>query len=386
MVATRLTPSLRRLAERDVTLAVAAGILVLGGSLIAGTGAVAAFVGAALCVPLAWRSRWPLRVLAVIALASLGYLVLNDTPPVFIVPVTIAVYTAAVRGTRARTLAVGAALLPYAVLVAIVFSPDGNSVFAALRELLAQLGFALAAGEAVRTGRALLGALRQRAEEAEHTSELEAQRRVDAERVRMAREVHDIVAHSLATISTQAAVGTHLGQRDPERGLELLASIKTISTEALQDLRHALGAFREDTGAAPTAPTPSLRDLPALVDRCRGSGLTVALRLEGAQGGVPVALQAATFRIVQEGLTNVMRHAHGAPAVVRVAVDQHGVEVDVSDDGTGHPTASSSATPGSGLIGMRERALALGGDFEAGHLADGGFRVHAALPLDGVAA
>lgn len=289
-------------------------------------------------------------------------------------------------GSRGRTLKVGTALFAYAALVAIVFSPDGNSVFGALRELIAQLGFALALGEAVRTGRALLGALRQRAEEAEHTSQLEAQRRVDAERVRMAREVHDIVAHSLATISTQAAVGTHVGHRDPERGLELLASIKTISTEALQDLRHTLGAFREDTGAAPTAPTPSLGDLPALVDRCRGSGLTVALRLEGSQGGLPVALQAATFRIVQEGLTNVMRHAHGAPAVVRVAVDGHGVEIEVTDDGTGRPTATSSETPGSGLIGMRERALALGGVFEAGRRSGGGFRVRAALPLDGIAA
>lgn len=162
----------------------------------------------------------------------------------------------------------------------------------------------------------------------------------------------------------------------------MLESIKDVSSEALDDLRHALGALRDDDSSAPTAPTSSMRDVPGLVDRARVSGLPVVLRLEGSHTALPAPAQATVFRIVQEGLTNVMRHAHGAQATVRVAVKRRGVEVDVINDGSGSPTVSSASTPGSGLIGMRERAAALGGEFEAGSVAGGGFHVRVALPLE----
>jgi len=204
---------------------------------------------------------------------------------------------------------------------------------------------------------------------------------VDEERVRIAREVHDVVAHSLATVSTQASVGVHIGREEPERAVEVLQAIKEVSTSALQDLRYALGALREDADA-PTGPTPSLQELPELVDRARSSGLSIVLRMEGSPAVLPAALQVAVYRIVQEGLTNVMRHAAGAKALVRIAVTGRQVEVDVTDDGAGGPTTPRVPGSGTGLVGMRERASALGGAFEAGRAAGGGFRVHAVLPLD----
>ncbi len=373
----------RWLVTHDAVLAGALGATMFVASLATNHGLQQSLGSAVLCAPLAWRSRRPSWVLAAVALGSVAYLWWADGGPSFVAPLAVALYAFAIHGTRRRTLAVGAGLVPFAVAVVILFSPDDNPrALAQVAELLSQLGFALAVGEAVRSGRALVGALRQRAEEAERASELEAQRRVDAERVRIAREVHDVVAHSLATISTQAAVGVHLSGRDGDRGTEVLESIKDVSTEALHDLRHALGTLRDETSSAPTAPTSSVRDLPGLVDRARVSGLPVVLRLEGSHVGLPAAVQATVFRIVQEGLTNVMRHAHGAHATVRVAVRHRGVEVDVTNDGTGSPTASSAPTPGSGLVGMRERAAALGGAFEAGAIAGGGFHVRVVLPLD----
>jgi len=372
----------RGLVKHDAVLAGALGATMFVAGLAAHYSVARTLGAAALCVPLAWRSRRPSWALAAVALGSVAYLWRGNAGPYYVAPLAIGVYAFAVHGTRLRTLAIGASLVPYSVTVVLLFSPDSRSALAQVAELLSQLGFALAVGEAVRSGRALIGALRQRAEEAERTAELEAQRRVDAERVRIAREVHDVVAHSLATISTQAAVGVHLSHRNSDRGVEVLESIKHISTEALDDLRHALRALREDDSTAPTAPTSSMRDLPGLVDRARVSGLPVVLRLEGSHTGLPAAVQATVFRIVQEGLTNVMRHAHGAHVTVRVGVRRRGVEVDVINDGAGSPTASSAPTPGSGLVGMRERAAALGGAFEAGRTPGGGFQVRVVLPLD----
>lgn len=198
-------------------------------------------------------------MVAAVAFGSVAYLWWANAGPFYVAPLAVGLYAVAIHGTRWRTLAVGAALIPYSVAVVILFSPDNGPTGVQVRELLSQLGFALAAGEAVRSRRALIGALRQRAEQAELTSELEAQRRVDAERARIAREVHDVVAHSLATISTQAAVGVHLSRRNSENGVEVLESIKDVSTEALDDLRHALGALRDDDSSAPTAPMRSCR-------------------------------------------------------------------------------------------------------------------------------
>lgn len=377
---TPVVTRLRAFARRDDLTAGALCALILVAGVVHGFTVGEALAAGVLVVPLAWRSRWPLGVLAFVAAESLVYLALANDFPAFVPPLWVALYTVAAGGERRRSLAVAAAVVPFTFLVAVLFSPDDGSSLRQTLELCSQFGFALAVGEAVRSRRAMLEAVRARAEHAAREHELEAQRRVDEERMRIARDVHDVVAHSLATIATQAAVGVHVGRQDPEQALDVLRAVKAVSTDALHDLRHALGVVRAD---APTRPTPALDQVPELIGRARGSGLSVTLRMEGSPGGLSPALQVAVYRIVQEGLTNVMRHAGGARAEVRIAIDGHDVEVDVTNDASGHPTPAADAGTGSGLIGMRERASALGGAFSAGEGSDGGFYVRAVLPREG---
>ncbi len=370
-------------ARRDATLAVVLAALMAVGSALQDFSWAHAIGGAALAVPLAWRRRWPMGVLAVVVGGAFVYLALGEpnATPIFLAPELVAAYTVAAHGWRRRTLAVAAGLALNSVVIVSLFSPDNGTDLAQILEEASQLGFALAIGEAVRSQRAFIAAMRERAERAERDGELEALRRVDEERVRIARDVHDVVAHSIATISTQASVGVHVGREEPERAVEVLESIKRVSTQALQDLRYALGVLRDESDNGPTDPTPSLQDVAGLVQQARDSGLSVALRMEGSPTVLPLALQAACFRVVQEGLTNVLRHASGAQASVLIAVGGNEVVVDVTDDGTGRPTSSSGLGSGTGLVGLRERATAMGGELHADPGRDGGFRVRAVLPL-----
>ena len=369
--------------RRDVALAaVLAAGAVVGAATHGYTGLEAAGLGL-LCVPLAVRTQWPLAVLGAVACGAVVVLALAEPSPLIALPVIVALYTVGVRGSRRRTLAVAAGLVPSAVLIVLVFSPqDDEGALQQLLEMVTQLGFALAVGEAIRSRREFLDAIRDRAERVAHEHELEARQRVEEERLRMARDVHDVVAHAIATISTQAAVGVHVGREEPERALEALESIKGVSNRALQDLRHALGALRDGGGEESTHPTPSVEGVPELVRQARAAGVPVDLRMEGAPADLPAALQVAIYRIVQEGLTNVMRHAGGARATVLVEVSAEEVAVEVRDDGSGTPTTATAAGTGSGLAGMHERAGALGGSLQSGALVGGGFRVRAVLPRD----
>ncbi len=379
---TPLTASVLSFARRDETLAIVLGLTLLGGSLLLGFSLPQAAACAALAVPLLWRRRWPMGVLAAVTCAVFVYLTLTDPSPLFRPPLLLALYTVAAHGWRRRTLAVAAGIPLAAVVLVARFSPEDGTFAGQSLEVFSQFGFALAIGEAVRSQRAFIAATRERAERAEHDRELEARRRVDEERVRIAREVHDVVAHSIATISTQASVGVHVGREEPERAVEVLESIKRVSVQALHDLRHALGALREAADLGPTAPTPLLKDVTELVQQARDSGLSVTLRMVGPSATLPSALQTTSYRIVQEGLTNVMRHADGAHATVLISVGGQQMVVDVTDDGKGRPTTTSRLGSGLGLIGLQERASAMGGDLRAGREEDGGFRVHATLPLD----
>lgn len=372
------------LARRDATLAVTLAVLMAVGTVRQDFSWAQAIGCAALAAPLAWRRRWPMAVLAVVVCGAYVYLALSEpnATPIFIAPELVAAYTVAAHGSRRRTLAVAVGLVLSAVVIVSLFSPDNGTDLAQILEEVSQLGFALAIGEAVRSRRALIAAMRERAERAERDGELEALRRVDEERLRIARDVHDVVAHSIATISTQASVGVHVGREEPARAVEMLESIKRVSTQALQDLRYALGDLRDASDAGPTDPTPSLEDVAGLLQQARDSGLSVELRMEGSPTMLPLALQTACYRIVQEGLTNVLRHASGARATVLIAVGRDEVVVDVTDDGTGRPTSSSGLGSGTGLVGLRERAAAMGGELHADHGSDGGFRVRAVLPLN----
>jgi signal transduction histidine kinase len=381
-----LAASVRALARHDGAIALAIGALGAVGGIVQRGSWWEVLGAAAVAAPLVWRRRWPPGVLAAVAGATVAYLALIEPSPAVLPAVFVALYTVAAHGSRGRTLAVAALVPPVALLVTWGFPHDEGTYVGQVAELTSQLGIALAIGEVVRSRRALLAALRERAERAERDRELEARRRVDEERVRIARDVHDLVAHSIATISTQAAVGAHVGRDEPARAVEVLESIKEVSGQALHDLRHALGVLREPAdGGGPTAPTPALRDVPELVQRARDAGVAVTLRMEGPAGSLPGPVQLASYRIIQEGLTNVMRHAGGARATVRIAVGDDQLRLEVSDDGSGVPTTLSGAGSGSGLVGMRERAAAMGGALEARRDADGGFRVQAVLPLEGEA-
>jgi signal transduction histidine kinase len=231
-------------------------------------------------------------------------------------------------------------------------------------------------GEANRLRSAQLRTVEARAEFAERTREEEARRRVAEERLRIARDVHDVVGHSLATIALQAGVAEHLLDGREDRARESMAAIRRLSRDALREVSAMLGVLREDDGAAARAPAPDVEQLPRLVADMRSAGLQVELEL--ADGRVPEVVGGAAYRIVQESLTNVVRHAgDGARARVRVIAGDHGVEVEVSDDGRG---AAPDSHDGNGLTGMRERAAALGGSFEAGGAPGGGYRVRALLP------
>jgi signal transduction histidine kinase len=209
-------------------------------------------------------------------------------------------------------------------------------------------------------------------------AEQEAAGRVVAERLRIARELHDVLSHSLASISLQAGAGLHVVDRQPEQAREALRTIRQASTDALAQSRAALAAVRETDGEPPAA--PGLADLAALAASVRATGVRVDLDADLDGRPVPAAIGATAYRVVQEGLTNVMRHAGpGAHALARVRRVHDWLEVDVSDDGAG--AAAPSRRPGHGLRGMSERVGAVGGELRAGPAPGGGFALRARLPL-----
>jgi signal transduction histidine kinase len=214
---------------------------------------------------------------------------------------------------------------------------------------------------------------------AERIGEERERRRVEAERLRIARELHDVVGFGFAAISLQAGVAIQAMDRRPEQAAEALQAIKAASKEALEELRAILGLLRHADG--PRGSTPGLRDLDALVTTARKAGVSATLELSGSPRPVPVAVERAAYRIVQESLTNVLRYADPVSATVSVSVDDNRLIVAVESEGTGGAVRDASRGSGYGIVGMRERAKALGGGLEAGPRPGGGFRVCASFPL-----
>jgi signal transduction histidine kinase len=239
---------------------------------------------------------------------------------------------------------------------------------------------ALLLGGSVRGRRAERAAMEERARHLAETREEEARRRVAEERVRIARDLHDSVAHSLASFSVQAGVGAHVLDERPEDARAALLAIKHASGEALAELRATLGMLRSGE-AAPREPTAGLDRLPSLVESSRAAGLPVDVVVEGEARPLPPAVDSAAFRIVQESLTNVIRHAGAARATVAVRLSDGRVEIEVTDDGRGAAGDSDGDSGGHGLAGMRERVALLGGELYAGTRRSGGYRVRARLPL-----
>jgi signal transduction histidine kinase len=237
---------------------------------------------------------------------------------------------------------------------------------------------ALVLGDAVRSRRAVMDAAAEREADLERRRRDEADRRLSDERLRIAQEVHDVVAHAMVAINVQAGVAAHVLHKRPGQAETALTEIKRVSGAALDDLRATLGLLRDENAAAPVHPTRVLSEVPDLAAPLRAAGVRVDVDLDGPEERVPSPVGAAAYRIVQEALTNVLRHADASSAAVRVAIGTRSVEIDVRNDGTMAPAPNGS---GRGLRGMAERAEALGGRIDAGRLPDGGWHVHAVLPL-----
>jgi signal transduction histidine kinase len=223
---------------------------------------------------------------------------------------------------------------------------------------------------------------RERIEEAKRTRAEVERRRASEERLRIAQELHDVLAHNISLINVQAGVGLHLMEQQPDKARDALINIKQASKDALGELRSALDLLRGDD-AAPRMPTAGLEQLERVVANAVAAGLDVQVETEGAARSLPAEVDLAALRITQEALTNVARHAHASHARVRLRYEPDQLLVEVDDDGNGASTTAAvgPVRPGNGITGMRERAVALGGRLDAGPRPTGGFRVTARLPI-----
>jgi signal transduction histidine kinase len=246
--------------------------------------------------------------------------------------------------------------------------------------LVAWVCLAAAAGDAVRSRRAYVAAVEERARRAEESREVEARRRVVEERLRIARELHDVVAHHIAMISVQAGVATHVLRAQPDAAAQALAHIRQASRTVLEELSVMLSVMRQSSeSSAPTEPAPSLERLDELVGTFHTAGLAVEFELSGQPRALPPTVDLTAYRVVQESLTNVHKHGGGARARVEVGFAPDQLRIDIRNVG-GKVAATPNGT-GHGLLGMRERATAVGGSLSAGPTDAGEFRVRAVLPL-----
>jgi signal transduction histidine kinase len=350
---------------------------------------VAWLAGAAVGLPLAVRRRWPLPVLGcvVVAAAAATALGVVGTGVIWVTyaPVALALYTAATAaGPVAAAVALTCGLAAPAVTIPWLYARSRITAADAARSEVplwwqVELGVitvlvaaAWATGRVIRWRRAVQADLARRL----------ARDAVAAERLRIARELHDIVGHSMSLIAVKATVANHIAANrateQPAEERAALLAIERTSRAALTEIRRLLDVLRSDTDPADFGPSPGTADLPDLVDRLRSAGLRVDLRLDGADD-LPRAVDLTVFRIVQEALTNVMKHANADRCEVTVQAGDGGVHIEILDDGSPHRSPGRWPS-GQGLIGMRERVATYGGTLTTGPRPEGGFQVVADLP------
>ncbi|MEU6365539.1 histidine kinase [Streptomyces sp. NPDC046931] len=348
------------------------------------------------------RRRSPLTVLAVTGALSLVELLTADPRAPVAMSAVVALYTVAATTDRPTTWRVGLLTMTVLTGAAMLSGPLPWYTQENLG-LFAWTGMAAAAGDAVRSRRAFVHAIRERAERAERTREEEARRRVAEERLRIARDLHDVVAHHIALVNVQAGVAAHVMDKRPDQAKEALAHVREASRSALNELRATVGLLRQSGDPeAPTEPAPGLARLDELADTFRNAGLPVEVARADHGTTLPAAVDLVAYRVIQEALTNVQKHA-GRTAKAEVSVVRVGprVEITVLDDGAGEDAwhegddgytgrgqdarhdgrGGHPGRGGHGLLGMRERVTALGGALTTGPRYGGGFRVHAILPL-----
>jgi signal transduction histidine kinase len=359
-------------------------VIAVGGAMRAdaSTRPLALTLGIAAAAVLVLRRRAPTATFAVSAGLVLALFAVDPTVgAVAAIAPAVALYTLALSRGRLH-LVVGAAAAAAAVVVADLFLSGHHGPTLTLQTAahVSLVAIPVLAAEALRNRRAYVQALLERLELAEREQEEEIERRAQQERLRIARDLHDVVAHTLTTINVQAGVAAHLLDREPSPAREALATIEADSHEALEELRTILGVLREQGNgqAAPLEPAPGLTALDALIEQARGTGLEVSFDVEGEQPAqVPDTVQLAAFRIVQESLTNARRHAPGAATQVTLAYRPDRLCLAIENEM--RHTGNGNSGPGVGILGMHERSTALGGSFEAEPSGDR-FRVVAELP------
>lgn len=326
-------------------------------------GLVALLIGAMLL-----RSYWPLAAFGVVTAVTIAGLALGSSSDPFLAAGWTLYPVAVTRGTPRSLSVVKASMGLIVVAIGLLGAADAQG---ALRYSLLSV---LALG-----GAWLLGGTTRRATlESEHAARAERQAAVVAERLRVVRELHDVVSHSLGTITVTAGVATRVSADDPGRMRERLEQIEVVSRNALDELRTTLAAVRVGEEGAERRPQPGAGDLPALAERARGGGIAVSMTVTDADA-LPAGIGLAVYRVVQEGLTNAVRHAPGTRCAVTVRGLGGEVAVTVSDDG-GEPRTPPDEQ-GYGLIGLRERVELLGGRFAAGPCPGGGFELRATIPV-----
>jgi signal transduction histidine kinase len=369
LVATFQVLALRRIASADELAALAHPARV-GYALLVVSGLV-----------LVARRRFPVAVFAATAAASIAYYVIGYPDGPGWIGLFVAIYTVTAQGDGRRSMNLaGAGILGLTVvwLLTAQLTPVDAAGWVFFR-----IGIAVTsavAGDMIRGRRILLAESQERAERAERTKEEEARRRVDAERLRIAREVHDTVAHAIAVINVQAGVTAHVLDRRPEQARETLVTIEQTSARALDELRATLGVLRSAHGDG-GAPAPGLAQVDELAGLAREAGLDVKIEGGLPPRELPASVDQAAYRIVQESLTNAIRHAGPARVTISIVHGPGDLELEVADDGRGCPVGATPAGGGRGIVGMRERATLLGGELTAGPRPDGGFSVRARLPL-----
>jgi signal transduction histidine kinase len=363
----------------DVFLALAAFAVLLADPLllhkVAGLTLAVVVLAFVAAVPLLLRSRFPLVVLAAEVPLLLGCLTVAHPNRAATGIVMLLAFTVGLEGDRVRSLVVGALMAAVMVTAVTITTkqPEPFEVVAYTALVLA----ALIAGEALRARQALQRTL---VEEAAVASAADAQHRFDTERLTLAHELHDAVGHTLVAINVRAAASARRARRAGGEELSALEDIAAASAEALAELRATLKTLRSaQDGPAPLQPGLGLASLDGLVAGVREAGLSVDLEVTGSAASLPVPVGHAAYRIIQEGLTNVLRHSTARVARVRVVADGEAVLVEVRDEG--QPQVPGLPSAGHGLRGMRERAAALGGRCEAGPADGPGWQVHAAIPV-----
>ena len=324
----------------------------------------------------AFAHRWPVpslsvSLLCVVAFYARGY----HTDSAFFVGLLVTGYRAGTAGARVR--AAGFLLGTVALFAAVALIAHPPDPSAALWVSTIVVGGQLA-GQAAAEWRARVD------REAQQSHEEEALRRIAEERLRIARELHDVVSHSIAMINVQAGVAVHVIDERPDEARAALLAIKAASRDALRDLRGILGLLRQTDETESRSPVAGLDDVPALIENVRRAGIEVTLRMDRGESPLPTSIDLAAFRVIQEALTNVVRHAPGTSATVAVRRQPDALLIEVDDDGRSAVGAGTDGRQGAGhgLAGMRERVRAAGGSVEAGPRGERGFAVRATLPLE----